>query len=327
MVLLVFCVTAYAETVTLSTYYPAPFGSYDRLRLVPRDLPTCDATMQGTMIYQDSTPAAGLTSSIYVCNGTSWDEAAEGIWDVNRAATPMDVFIDGSVTNPQVGIGTNAPVNTLDVEGGAAIGAAYSGTSAAPANGLIIEGNVGIGKNSAAQRLDVSGNAAVSGTITSGTGITATTGGFTASAGNLSIAGTSTLTGNVGIGGAAPSGTANTDLDVSNDVYVRGNVGIGIVPNTTASTDLDVNTNAYIRGNIGVGAVPSATAATDLDVGNNARISGNLGLGRDPHATYDLDVNADALVRGNLRLGANEGILRVGYTATAPAGYYAVYAP
>lgn len=27
----------WAETVNLSTYYPAPFGSYDRLRLVPRD--------------------------------------------------------------------------------------------------------------------------------------------------------------------------------------------------------------------------------------------------------------------------------------------------
>ncbi|MCI0330622.1 MAG: hypothetical protein L0196_06670, partial [candidate division Zixibacteria bacterium] len=44
-----------------------------------------------------------------------------------------------------VGLGTSSPANKLDVEGGAAIGAGYSGTSAAPANGLLVEGTVGIG--------------------------------------------------------------------------------------------------------------------------------------------------------------------------------------
>lgn len=47
-----------------------------------------------------------------------------------------------------VGIGTTSPANKLDVEGGASIGTAYSGTSAAPSNGAIIEGQVGIGTNS-----------------------------------------------------------------------------------------------------------------------------------------------------------------------------------
>jgi len=47
-----------------------------------------------------------------------------------------------------IGIGTTSPVNILDVEGGMAIGATYSGTSAAPTNGLIVEGNVGIGTTS-----------------------------------------------------------------------------------------------------------------------------------------------------------------------------------
>ncbi|MEK9152550.1 MAG: hypothetical protein AAB692_04235, partial [Patescibacteria group bacterium] len=44
-----------------------------------------------------------------------------------------------------VGIGTTAPANKLDVEGSLAVGATYSGTSTAPTNGAIIEGNVGIG--------------------------------------------------------------------------------------------------------------------------------------------------------------------------------------
>lgn len=44
-----------------------------------------------------------------------------------------------------VGIGVLTPVNKLDVEGAVAIGATYSGTSAAPTNGLLVEGSVGIG--------------------------------------------------------------------------------------------------------------------------------------------------------------------------------------
>lgn len=46
-----------------------------------------------------------------------------------------------------VGIGTTTPKSALDVEGGVSIGATYSGTTAAPTNGAIIEGQVGIGTN------------------------------------------------------------------------------------------------------------------------------------------------------------------------------------
>jgi len=49
------------------------------------------------------------------------------------------------LSSGNVGIGVATPVNKLDVEGAVAIGAAYSGTSTAPTNGLIVEGNVGIG--------------------------------------------------------------------------------------------------------------------------------------------------------------------------------------
>ena len=54
-----------------------------------------------------------------------------------------------------VGIGTASPKNSLDVEGAAVIGASYSGTNAAPANGLLVEGNVGIGTANPASKLHI----------------------------------------------------------------------------------------------------------------------------------------------------------------------------
>ncbi|HXA01603.1 MAG TPA: hypothetical protein VNW99_06425 [Cytophagaceae bacterium] len=47
----------------------------------------------------------------------------------------------------KVGIGTTAPLNKLDIAGGAVIGSSYAGVNTAPANGLLVQGNVGIGNN------------------------------------------------------------------------------------------------------------------------------------------------------------------------------------
>jgi hypothetical protein len=45
-------------------------------------------------------------------------------------------------------VGSSKPaLDELDVYGGMAIGTGYAGTTAAPTNGLIVQGNVGIGTN------------------------------------------------------------------------------------------------------------------------------------------------------------------------------------
>ncbi len=61
------------------------------------------------------------------------------------------ITLDGGA----MGIGTNTPVNTLDVEGGVAIGSSFSGAFAAPTNGLIVEGNLGVANSSPSFNFDL----------------------------------------------------------------------------------------------------------------------------------------------------------------------------
>lgn len=110
--------TAFAqEQITLTTYYPSPFGQYDRLRLAPRaPLPNadCNATSLGLMYY-DRTPQGTLM----VCQddgagGGVWNPAGEsGIW--RRDAALEDVYLQN--INDFVGIGTDAPNEKLEITG------------------------------------------------------------------------------------------------------------------------------------------------------------------------------------------------------------------
>lgn len=62
-----------------------------------------------------------------------------------------------TTSSDSVGIGTNTPKNKLDVEGGAVIGDAYSGSNTAPNNGLLVLGNIGVGTPNPKAKLDVVG--------------------------------------------------------------------------------------------------------------------------------------------------------------------------
>jgi hypothetical protein len=56
------------ESLTISTYYPSPYGSYNELQLYPHVLAStiCPSTARGTIIYDSSDDA------LKVCNGSSW---------------------------------------------------------------------------------------------------------------------------------------------------------------------------------------------------------------------------------------------------------------
>jgi len=59
-----------------------------------------------------------------------------------------------------IGIGTDKfiPINTLDIQGNASIGEAYSGVVNAPPNGIAVQGKVGIGTSSPISKLHVIGS-------------------------------------------------------------------------------------------------------------------------------------------------------------------------
>jgi hypothetical protein len=102
------------ETLTISTYYPSPYGSYNELQLSPHVTSTaCNATTEGTIYYDSS---SGV-NTIKVCrnNGSAYQfEAlggAGGYWTANG-----NNIYNSNTGN--VGIGTSAPSSKLTVNGG-----------------------------------------------------------------------------------------------------------------------------------------------------------------------------------------------------------------
>jgi len=176
-----------------------------------------------------------------------------------------NVFTDGSV-----GVGTAAPRQLLDVQGGSAIVSGNIGIgTTTPQATLHVQGttfatgNVGIGTQTTRQLLDVQGGSAiVSGNIGIGT---------TTPKASLHVQGTTFATGNVGIG----TQTTRQLLDVQGgSAIVSGNIGIGT---TTPQATLHVQGTTFATGNVGIG---TQTTRQLLDVqGGSAIVSGNIGIG------------------------------------------------
>jgi hypothetical protein len=95
-------VIAEDESLTITTYYPSPYGVYNELQAnilrfgtgKEKESTVCDSTKEGQVIYDDS------ENKMYICNGTKWEKgmgAAGGLvfvprqtYSVNSSYTTID---------------------------------------------------------------------------------------------------------------------------------------------------------------------------------------------------------------------------------------------
>ena len=187
-----------------------------------------------------------------------------------------------------VGIGTNAPKNKLDVEGGMVIGATYSGTNTAPSNGLLVEGNVGIGTTSPGVKLEVNGGSYIGaptlGTVSGHSYLTGTDGNFGLMQG-ISSSGDTWLQSQRTDG---PSTVYNIKLQPAG-----GNVGIGTSPSYKLDVagsingyDILINGTSLSAGSLGAvtgsgtaWSIPMWNGTTSLNNSNIYQLGENVGIG------------------------------------------------
>ncbi|MGE0635879.1 MAG: beta strand repeat-containing protein [Bacteroidia bacterium] len=195
-----------------------------------------------------------------------------------RSQNTTDYFAFTNAGN--FGIGTTAPVNKLDIEGGLAVGATYSGTNTATANGAIIEGNVGIGTSAPTEKLDV-----LNGNLTVRTNANGTTA-------KIIISGARNG-GNIGWNNTA--GTGHSILEFVN--YDGGNSSTFYTSGRIESANQPGSDDGDLR----------FYTSSDMVLQEVMRMdnTGNVGIGQEP--TQKLDVNGKI----RMRTGASTGYVPV----------------
>ncbi len=155
-----FAITAQAEQLQLTTYYPAPYGAYDKLLLVPRT-PLSGSCQTGTLYMEDIGNGDG---EIRLCDKGIWAPIS-GHWKQEND----DIFLVDTATNPDlfVGIGTTNPGARLSVQGyGNSATTASLNMTNSDGNSILYardDRNVGIGTTNPSANLDINNNGDLTG--------------------------------------------------------------------------------------------------------------------------------------------------------------------
>lgn len=208
------------------------------------------------------------------------------------------------LTGGNVGIGTTAPTDMLDISGGVKIGAGYAGVGTAPTNGLLVQGNMGIGTASPAGSLHIQNSA---NTISLSLRSTSTVNSiiqFSTNAGTNYI-GVDDANSGLTLGGTIDQiGSSNYTMLVQSNA---GNVGIGtIVPTaklhivgTSNTQQLIVKANATQTANLTEWQNSSGTIKAAIDSGGRLSLGGAV---PDPLIIFNGNnsdtFNSASLVRG-----------------------------
>ena len=161
----------------------------------------------------------------------------------------------------KISIGLKTPKNKLDVEGGVAIGATYSGTDAAPENGLLVQGKVGIGTTDPKIHLAIGDND--TGLQQQGDGELAI---YTHNAERVCIKsnGYVSIKKELDVDGYLYGGHIKSygGLEVAKDLSVDGNI------KASGTLSVDGTSNNYIQGNVGIGTT-SPKSKLSINAGQN----------------------------------------------------------